>query len=289
MSTQSSSIVPSRARVSFSVIMASYNRRYCIDQAIQSVLSQNYGDFELLIVDDGSTDGTLDHVKATYPEEIGKGNIRLIPSGKVGCSGARNIGLNHAKYDWICYLDTDNRMMPYYFETFNQCILANPECQCFYAKMRLRTDGKLIGGPFSFFELVRANFIDIGTFVHSKALYRELGGEDINLVRLEDWDQILRYSVLHKPYFIDAIVLDYNDVLGDRISNNPDYEDNRRRLMAKNILINLGFLAEDFNCADSRIRKEAQPPETLRWVVKHFLKIFFKQIKKLSVGRFFRR
>jgi glycosyltransferase involved in cell wall biosynthesis len=280
-SNPSSSTIPVGMRVSFSVIMASYNRRYCIDQAIQSVLFQNYGDFELLIVDDGSTDGTLDHLKATYPEEIGKGNIRLIPSGKVGCAGARNIGLNHAKHDWICYLDTDNRMMPYYFETFNQCILANSEYQCFYAKMRNRTSLDVVGRPFSFFELVRGNFIDIGTFVHSKALYRELGGEDINLVRLEDWDQILRYSALHKPYFIDAIVLDYNDVPGDRISDNDDYEDNCRRLMAKNILINLEFLAEDFKCVESCIRKEAQPPESWQWTVKLLLKISFNKIKKL--------
>jgi glycosyltransferase involved in cell wall biosynthesis len=271
----SSSIVPDSAHVSFSVIMASYNRKYCIDQAIQSVLSQNYGDFELLIVDDGSTDGTLDHVKATYPGEIGKGNIRLIPSSKVGVSEARNIGLNHAKYDWICYLDTDNRMMPHYFETFNQCILANPEFQCFYAKMRLRTTGDLMGGPFSFFELVQSNFIDIGTFVHSKVLYRELGGEDINLTRLEDWDQIIRYTALHKPYFINAIVLDYNDVPGDRISDNPDYEYKRRQLMAKNILINLGFLADNI-----------YPPESWQWAFKHLLKIFFNKIKNFRLRTF---
>jgi glycosyltransferase involved in cell wall biosynthesis len=274
----SSSIVPDRVHVSFSVIMASYNRKYCIDQAIQSVLFQNYNDFELLIVDDGSADGTLDHVKATYPEELGKGSIRLIPSSKVGVCSARNIGLDHAKYDWICYLDTDNRMMPYYFETFNQCILANPEYQCFYAKMRWRISGEVVGRPFSFFELVRVNFIDMGTFVHSKALYRELGGQDINLTRLEDWDQIIRYTALHKPYFIDAIVLDYNDVFGDRISDKPDFEDNHKRLMAKNILINVGFLAENL-----------YPPESWQWAVKLLLKIFFKKIKNLSVGRFSRR
>jgi glycosyltransferase involved in cell wall biosynthesis len=265
-----SNIVPGSAHVSFSVIMASYNRKYCIDQAIQSVLSQHYGDFELLIVDDGSTDGTLDHVKATYTEEIGKGSIRLIPLSHVGISAARNVGLENAKYDWICYLDKDNRMMPYYFETFNQCMLANPEYQCFYAKMRWRTSGEVVGRPFSFFELVQSNFIDIGTFVHSKALYHELGGEDINLLRLEDWDQIIRYTALHKPYFIDAVVLDYNDVFsGERNSDADNYEDNRKRIMAKNILVNLGFLAENL-----------YPPESWQWAVKLLLKIYFNKIKK---------
>jgi O-antigen biosynthesis protein len=270
-SKPSPGIVSSRARVSFSVIMASYNRKYCIDQAIESVLSQNYGDYELLIVDDGSTDGTIDHIKATYPEEIGKDKIRLIPSGKVGVSGVRNIGLSHAKHDWICYLDTDNRMMPSYFETFNQCILANPGVRLFYAIACCRTSGELIGKPFSFFELVQANFIDGGTFVHSKTLYHELGGHDVNLKRLEDWDLILRYTALHKPCFIDAIVLDYNDIHGgDRLTDNMSHDDNHRRLIAKNILINVRFLVENLH-----------PPESLQWAVKHLLNTFFNKIKKL--------
>ena len=265
----STSVLPGRAHISFSIIMPSYNRKYCIDQAIESVLSQKYSDFELLIVDDGSTDGTLDHVRAAYSEEIGKGRIRLIPISKVGISGARNVGLEQAKYDWICYLDTDNKMLPSYFEIFSQCIMANAEYQCFYAKMRQRTSGDLIGRPFSFFELVRANFIDMGTFVHSKSLYYKLGGQDVNLHRLEDWDLIIRYTAIHKPYFIDTVVLDYNDVFsGERNSDADNYENNHRRIMAKNILINVGFLAGDF-----------LPPEPLQWAFKNWRKVFLNKIK----------
>jgi len=250
--------------------MPSYNRKYCIDRAIESILSQNYNDFELLIVDDASTDGTLEHIKANYPAEIEKGKIRLIPIGKVGCAGARNVGLNHAKHVWICYLDTDNQMMPSYFETFSRCILENHEYQCFYAKMRLRTSGEEVGKPFSFFELLQANFIDIGTFVHSKALYQELGGQDVNLRRLQDWDQIIRYTALHKPYFIDTVVLDYSDVSGDRISNYVNHEDSTRQIMARNILINVGFLTKDLH-----------PSDSLRWALEHLLKIFFDKIRKI--------
>ena len=273
--SKSSGNIPGSAQVSFSVIMPSYNRRYCIDEAIQSALSQNYNEFEILIIDDGSTDGTFDHLQSTYQEEIGTGQIRLIPSSHVGVSRARNIGLDQAKYAWICYLDTDNKMMPSYFETFNQCILANPGCQLFYAKMRRRNSGDVIGRPFSFFELVRSNFIDMGTFVHSKAIYFDHGGYDANLNRLEDWDLVLRYTALHQPCFIDALVLDYNDAPGDRISDQPNYNDNHKLLMAKNILINLDFLAENL-----------YPPESLQWAVKHLRNIIFSKLKKLVHGPF---
>jgi len=272
----SSDIDPNPSHVSFSVIMASHNRKYCIDQAIESVLSQNYDKFELLIVDDCSTDGTDDHIKETYPGEIEKGKIRLIPCGKVGVSGARNIGLSLAKYDWICYLDTDNKMMPSYFETYNRCILENSGYQCFYAKIGLRTSGVAVGKPFSFPELLLANFIDMGTFVHSKALYRELGGHDAGLTRLGDWDQVIRYTALYTPYFIDTIVLDYNDVRGgDRISDNVGHEDNVQRIFAKNILINIDFLA-----------KSLRNQESLWWAVKQLLRLLFHKIKNLLTGFF---
>ena len=272
----SSDINPNLSHVSFSVIMASYNRKYCIDQAIQSVLSQNYGKFELIIVDDCSTDGTVDHIKETYPGEIEKGEIRLIPCGKVGVSGARNIGLNQAKNDWICYLDTDNQMMPSYFETFRQCILKHPGHQCFYAKMLLRTSGKAIGKPFSFFELLLANFIDMGTFVHSNVLYRKLGGHDVRLTRLGDWDLVIRYTALNKPYFIDAIVMNYNDAHGgDRISDNVSHEGNIEILLAKNILVNIDFLM-----------KNLHQSESIRWAVKHLLKLSLNRIKNLLTGLF---
>ncbi|HUN56235.1 MAG TPA: glycosyltransferase family A protein [Smithella sp.] len=265
-----SSNISGRGQVSFSIIMPTYNRKYCIDQAIQSLLSQNYDDFELLIVDDSSTDGTLDHVRAAYPGEIEKGKIRLIPISKTGVSGARNAGLENAKNDWICYLDTDNLMMPSYFETFNRCILENPGCQCFYAKMRLRSSGKVVGKPFSFFELLQRNYIDIGTFVHSKALYRELGGQDVNLTGLEDWDQAIRYTAVHEPYFIDAIVLDYNDGLDDRVSNYAKHREKRELIRAKNILVNIDYLA-----------KNLYPTGSLKWAVKHLLELFFDKIKKI--------
>jgi hypothetical protein len=133
--------------------------------------------------------------------------------------------------------------------------------------------------PFSFFELLQANFIDTGIFVHSSALYRELGGPDVSLKSLEDWDLAIRYTARHKPYFIDDVVLDYNDVYsGDRMSEDIDLSTNNApKVMVKNILVNVDFLA-----------KNLHPPESLKWALKHLLKVSFYKIRNIFRGCFFR-
>jgi hypothetical protein len=116
----------------------------------------------------------------------------------------------------------------------------------------------------------------MGTFVHSKALYRELGGHDAGLTRLGDWDLVIRYTALYPPYFIDTIVLDYNNAGGgDRISDNVGHEDNVQRIFAKNILINIDFLA-----------KSLRNQESLWWAVKQLLRLLFHKIKNFLTGFF---
>lgn len=251
--------------------MPTYDRKYCIDQAIQSVLFQNYDNFELLIVDDCSMDGTSDHIKATYREEIEEGKIRLIVIGKTGCSGARNVGLSNAKNNWICYLDTDNKMMPHYFEIFNRGIHENPGYECFYAKIRICNSREVVGNPFSFFDLLHANFIDVGSFVHSNAIYQKLGGFDVNLTSLEDWELAIRYTALYEPYFIDSIVLGYNDTRGgDRTSEIEKHDDNTKKIMAKNILVNVNFL-----------KNSLYPLGFPKWALDHLFKVFSDRIRKI--------
>jgi hypothetical protein len=142
--------------------------------------------------------------------------------------------------------------------------------------MRLHTSGEVVGRSFSFFELLQANYIDIGTFVHSNVLYRELGGPDNNLTSLEDWDQVIRYMALHRPYFIDAIVLDYNDTRGgDRVTDNVEHDDNTKKIMAKNILVNIDYLANNLHT-----------PESLTGTFKHLLKMLFDETRNFFRGYF---
>lgn len=90
-----------------SVIIPLYNKAEIVARSIQSVLSQSYKDFELIVVDDGSTDDSYDIV-----ENIHDSRIRLIHQENGGPSKARNTGVHYAKGDWIVFLDADDELLP---------------------------------------------------------------------------------------------------------------------------------------------------------------------------------
>lgn len=89
-----------------SIIIPLYNKEAIIEQSVQSVLSQSFKNFELIIVDDGSTDGSYGIV-----ENIHDSRIRLIHQENGGPSKARNTGAKHARGEWILFLDADDELV----------------------------------------------------------------------------------------------------------------------------------------------------------------------------------
>lgn len=89
-----------------SVVIPLYNKEQIIGKSLQSVLSQDYDDFEVVIVNDGSTDRSAEIVKG-----IDDSRIRLIEQENGGPSKARNTGVMHAKGDWIVFLDADDELV----------------------------------------------------------------------------------------------------------------------------------------------------------------------------------
>ena len=222
---------------SFSVIMPTYNRKHCIKNAIDSLLSQTYQNFELIIIDDGSTDGTGEYLNKVYKNEIKNGKINYFQSPKnFGEASARNEGLKISKNKWIAYLDTDNEMLPEFLETFNYYISNNLGYKIFYAQIKNRNSSVIIGHKFDFDELVIGNFIDIGIFVHSIQLYRDLGGFDVKLDRLVDWDLIIKYTQKYQPVFIEKVLLNYDDGPdSSRISLSKSQDNNYKKIILKYI------------------------------------------------------
>ena len=200
--------------ISFSIIMPTYNRKNCIKNAIDSLLTQTYQNFELIIIDDGSTDKTEEYLMLIYEKEIKEGKIKFFRFNKNnGVCFARNEGLKKAKNNWIGYLDTDNKMHPDFLDTFAINIDKNKDNNIFYAQVQMINLKRIVGRSFDFDQLIIENFIDLGSFIHSIDVYNKIGGFDLKLNRLVDWDLIIRYTERYTPIFIEKVLLDYNDVL----------------------------------------------------------------------------
>jgi len=222
-------------RDGFSVVLPTYNRAFCITKAINSLLCQTYQNFELIVVDDGSSDNTEDVIKQNYAKQISSKKIiyRRVSCNRGACY-ARNLGQKLAKGKWVAYLDSDNEMYVDFLETFKNAIIRNPESKLFYAQICKQSNGEIIGREFNFDELCKGNYIDMGVFVHHKSMISKYGGFDENLKRLEDWDLIIRYTKTEKPVYLPKPLLSYNDSNGfKRISNSESHEKAEKYIMTK--------------------------------------------------------
>lgn len=212
------------SQIKFSVIMPTYNRAFCITNAINSLINQTYQNFELIIIDDGSTDNTENLLKKEYSEYFKNGKFIYKKCNHLGASQTRNTGLNIAKNDWIAYLDTDNEIVPTFLEEFAYAISTHKN-SCYYAQITHPKIG-IIGKKFNYKQLCKANYIDLGVWVHHKSLMKKYGNFDTNLKRLIDWDLIIRFTQKEKPYFIKKVLLNYNDDNNfTRITNTENLED----------------------------------------------------------------
>jgi len=96
----------------FSIVVPLYNKSYSISRCIDSILLQTYSSFEIIVVNDGSTDDSLSIVEDTYPHEIYSGVIKVVDQTNKGVSAARNSGVQLAKSNYVCFLDADDEWKP---------------------------------------------------------------------------------------------------------------------------------------------------------------------------------
>ncbi len=228
-----------RQDISFSIIMPTYNRKDIVGKSIDSVLQQTYQNFELIIVDDGSTDNTKDFIQKQYAKELKSGKIKYIYKENSGVCPTRNVGLQHAKNEWITYIDSDNLLFPNFLEVFVRNIQKHKN-KTFYAEWKTMNKGKIFSNKFDYNKLLKANFIDLGVFAHHRSVYEKLGGFDENMTRLVDWDLIATYTKKYVPYFIPVPVMLYNDIDDHvRITNSANYYKNLRYFKKKHCNLDL--------------------------------------------------
>ncbi len=180
-----------------SVVIPLYNKRGTVARAIQSVLGQSFRDFEIVIVNDGSTDNSVDEV-----ERISDPRIRLINQANAGVSAARNKGIEEAKGEYVALLDADDGWDSDYLATQMRLAEANPQCDVFAVNYRFRdTNGKITDTiirnlPFTSEHGVLSNYFEVASTSHPpmwtsavmarKKAFQEIGGFPVGIKSGED-------------------------------------------------------------------------------------------------------
>jgi glycosyltransferase involved in cell wall biosynthesis len=184
-----------------SVIMPSYNTASLIGEALDSVFAQEYRDFEVIVVNDGSPDTPeLERVVQPYRERI----IYLKQENKRAC-GARNNGIRHAQGDYVAFLDSDDSWMPAYLRRQMQQFDADPGLDMVYCDCRIIGEGPRAGkthmqicpseGPANFESVLveRCQAPISGTIVKRAAILNA-GLFDERLAMCDDYEMWLRLA-----------------------------------------------------------------------------------------------
>lgn len=193
-----------------SVVMPTWNRAFVIPRAVDSVLKQRYQNYELLISDDGSSDGTEGLVKTHYG---GDRRIRYFKNPHGGVSSARNVALGQATGSLVAYLDTDNVWSENYLLLMVNSFTEHPEADTMYCGVRIidqvYNSDFIRMKPYDRESLLLRNYIDVNVFMHRTILLKRLKGFDEGLTALEDWEFIIRYTEEKPPFVLECCLVDY--------------------------------------------------------------------------------
>lgn len=129
----------------FSIIIPVYNRSNLLGETIDTVLMQSHPDFEIIIVDDGSTENIKKVLDEKYNNEP---RIKYFRKQNEERGAARNYGLKHASGDYAVFFDSDDFMKPYYLEVLNKIIVENPGIKLLATKYNYDNNGKKEYHPF---------------------------------------------------------------------------------------------------------------------------------------------
>jgi glycosyltransferase involved in cell wall biosynthesis len=182
------------ASPAISIVLPTRNRAAFVTEAIASVQQQSFADWELIIVDDGSSDGTDQVVAGLLAEQ----RIQYVVQDFSGHSAARNQGLRLARGVFVAYLDSDNLWYPNFLKAALIFLLSDRKVDCVYGALvteaHLAPPRTVLFDEFDRARLLQKNFIDLNTIVHRRALMDTYGGFDEDLDRLVDWDLLLRFT-----------------------------------------------------------------------------------------------
>ncbi len=192
-----------------SIVMPVRNRPDMVATAVASIQRQTYPRWELLVVDDGSTDATPDTLRSLAEADS---RVRPFLEQRRGVSGARNVGLAGARGDYIAFLDSDNEWDPDFLRVMLARMAASGS-RFAHSGVRGSRDGKIWyrGEDGGYDEIIIGNFIDLNAVVVQRELLDEVGHFDENLRRMVDWDLAIRLAKVERPTLVPFVGVLYDD------------------------------------------------------------------------------
>ncbi len=206
-----------------SVIIPTYNRCWILKEAIDSVLSQKFTNFEVIVVDDGSTDAT-NALLPTYGEQI-----TTICQKNKGVSAARNVGISQARGSYIAFLDSDDMWLPEKLSCQHDFFQSHPEaliCQTdeIWIRNGVRVNPKNRHKKPSgmiFESSLLLCLVSPSAVMIKKNLFGVVGLFNESFPACEDYDLWLRIGLNHPIYLIDRQLVVKRGGHDDQLSRNP--------------------------------------------------------------------
>ena len=231
----------------FSVIIPLYNKAPYVRKTVESVLGQTFGDYELIIVDNGSNDGSHEIVAAFTDHRIKI--VRL--EENVGVSNARNKGVSLASAPQITFLDADDWWEPTFLEEMAGLIDRHPDAGIYGTGYYIVKNGKKRLAPIGVdegFEEGEINYCAVYaktlcmpltsiTVAMPKAVFDETGGFKPHLKLGEDFDLWVRIALKHKTVFLNKPLSNYNQDVDVTYRGTHHLRDPKEHM-----LWNLGYL-----------------------------------------------
>ena len=217
-----------------SVIIPTFNRASMLQEAVASVLAQDYDRFELIVVDDGSTDNT-EEVLAAFPD------ISLVQQRNLGVSAARNAGIQRASGELIAFLDSDDLWLPQklsvqvaFFQKHPTALICQTEEIWKKNGRRIYPKNRHIKQSGMIFErAVALCLVSPSAVMMRKALFDTVGLFDETLPACEDYDLWLRISCRFPIHLIDTPLVIKRGGHHDQLSNTPGLDRFRIRALKK--------------------------------------------------------
>lgn len=221
-----------------SVIIPLYNKEQQIAETLRSVLAQTFTDFEIVIVDDGSTDRSVQEAL-----KIQDPRIRLVRQKNAGVSAARNRGVEEARFDLVAFLDADDRWKPEYLQTQYELSQRYPQCDVFCCNYEfVHTDGTVHHTiirklPFEGQKGILNNYFEVASCSHppicsisimvQKTALQHIGGFPIDIRSGEDlltWATLAcNYNIAYDKTPVACFYVEGYDML-DKPKRLPDPE-----------------------------------------------------------------